>query len=98
MSKWFEKTDAKQLLVYMFGVIIALGVLIYKKDMSVLNEKLTNIASDVKEIKAEQKKDANKFNAKLEKAEFIFETRGDVLEERVREVENSVATIIGESR
>lgn len=40
MSKWFEKTDAKQLLIYMFGVIIAMGLAFYTKDNSQLNKKL----------------------------------------------------------
>jgi hypothetical protein len=121
MSKWFEKADAKQLLVWMFGVIIVLMLSFYtkdninintkldssldKKDLALLEEKMSTmvksikaIADDVTTIKDEQKKDNNKFNAKLEKAEFIFETKDNVLEERIRAVENKVAVIRGEPR
>jgi len=91
MAKWLENTDIKKLLCFMFSVIIVLGTTVYKVDMNYLDDKLSNILDEVKEIKTEQAKLKDSVDAKIEKELSKVDVDIDSLDDRIREVELKLA-------
>lgn len=91
MAKWLENTDIKKLLCFMFSVIIVLGTTVYKVDMNYLDDKLSTILTEVKEIQVEQAKLKENFSAEIEKEVDKIDLDFNSLDERIRTVELKLA-------
>jgi len=94
MAKWLENTDVKKLLCYMFGVIVVMGMTLYQKDMYYLDDKLSDILTEVKEIKLEQSKQSEQFTADLDAVEEKEAADFRILKNRVHDVELKVYKLV----